>query len=209
MKLARFWWTLLAADVATGLVISFTLAIVDPSPVGQPGTSVLRFFSYFTNESNIFVLSAVIPLAMNPLHDGRIWRVIRVMSLVGITITGLVYGIVLAPTSHPHGFGVGSNILLHYVSPIMSIGGWLRFGPRSRITLRTLGEALVWPLAWVGYILAQGPATAWYPYDFLNVIVHGYARVAVNLAVILLLSMVILGLLLLGDRRLRANMQTA
>ena len=205
MRLARFWWTLLVADVATGVLINFILAIVQPSPAGQPGTSVIRFFSYFTEESNFFVLAAAIPLAMNPLHDGRVWRIIRVMSLLGITITALVYWIVLAPTSHPQGFGVGSNLLLHYMSPVMAVGGWLLFGPRPRIALRTLAEAIIWPVLWIAYILAQGPATGWYPYDFLNVTVHGYAQVAVNLLVIFLLAMVILALLLLGDRRLAAS----
>ena len=205
MRLAQLWWTLLVADVATGVLINFILAIVQPSPVGQPGTSVLRFFSYFTEESNFFVLAAAIPLAINPQHDGRIWRVIRVMSLLGITITALVYWVVLAPTSHPQGFGVGSNLLLHYVSPVMAVGGWLLFGPRPRVALRSLAEAIIWPLFWIGYILAQGPATGWYPYDFLNVTAHGYARVGVNLLAIFVLAMVILALLLLGDRRLAAS----
>ncbi|MBV9099844.1 MAG: Pr6Pr family membrane protein [Candidatus Dormibacteraeota bacterium] len=200
MRLARFWWTLIAIDVATGVVINFILAIVEPSPAGQIGTSLLRYFSYFTEESNIFVLAATIPLAMDPQHDGRAWRVLRVMSLLGITITGLVFAIVLAPTSHPHGAGVASNLMLHYISPVGSIAGWLLFGPRPRIALRTLAQAIIWPLLWVGYILAQGPATGWYPYDFLNVTVHGYGRVGINLAFILILSVVILALLRLGDR---------
>ncbi len=202
MRLARVFWTLLALDVAVGLVINLILAIVQPSPAGEVGTSLIRFLSYFTEESNLFVLAAVAPLATDPQRDGSAWRILRVMSLLGITITGLVYGIVLAPTSHPHGVAAIANVLLHYVSPVMMIGGWLAFGPRPRVTASTLAAALLWPLLWIGYILAQGTATNWYPYNFLNVTLHGYATVAWNLAVILILGIVILALIWLGDRRL-------
>ncbi len=202
MRLARVFWTLLALDVAFGLVINLILAIVQPSPAGEVGTSLIRFFSYFTEESNLFVLAAVAPLATDPQRDGPAWRILRVMSLLGITITGLVYGIVLAPTSHPHGVAAVANVLLHYVSPVMMIGGWLAFGPRPRVTASTLAAALLWPLLWIGYILAQGTATNWYPYNFLNVTLHGYATVALNLAVILILGIVILALIRLGDRHL-------
>lgn len=200
--LRRVLWTLVAVDVAVGLLIDLVVAIVQPTPPGEVGTSLVRLFSYFTIESNIIVLASTLPLARDPRFDGARWRVLRVMALLGITITGLVYWIVLAPTSHPQGASVVANICLHYVSPLGTVGGWLLLGPRPRMSMRTAVLAMVWPVLWIGYTRAHGAASGWYPYNFINVTAHGYAAVGVNIAAIFVLGLVLLALFRLGDRLL-------
>lgn len=201
---ARLLWTVIALVVALGLVIDIAVAIVQPDPPGNVGTSLIRLFSYFTVESNIIVLATTIPLARNPLHDGDTWRVWRVMALLGITITALVYWIVLAPTSHPQGASAVSNICLHYISPVGTVGGWLVFGPCPRMTLRVLRRALAWPILWVVYTLIHGAVSGWYPYDFINVKVHGGAAVAVNVVAIFVLGIALLAIFQVIDGRRRA-----
>ena len=203
MSPARAVWLIVALAAAVGLAIDITLAITSPDdPPGDVGTSLVRLFSYFTVESNIFVLATTIPLVRNPHHDGHAWRVFRVMALLGITITALVYWIVLAPTSHPQ--SMLSNICLHYISPIGSVGGWLLFGPWPRMTLRVLRRALVWPILWVVYTLIHGAVSGWYPYDFINVKVHGDAAVAVNVVAIFVLGIALLAIFQVIDGRRRA-----
>jgi TRAP-type C4-dicarboxylate transport system permease small subunit len=65
--------------------------------------------------------------------------------------------------------------------------------------------ALVWPLAWIGYTLAHGAATGWYPYDFLDVSALGYAVALRNLAFVVLLAAAFLLLFRFVDRRLPAT----
>lgn len=38
------------------------------------------------------------------------------------------------------------------------------FGPRPRIEVRTIALAMLWPVAWIVYILIYGAITKWYPY---------------------------------------------
>lgn len=199
---ARAVWLIVALAAAIGLVIDIALAISSPDdPPGDVGTSLVRLFSYFTVQSNIFVLATTVPLVRNPRHDGDAWRVFRVMALLGITITALVYWIVLAPTSHPQ--SMVSNICLHYISPVGTVGGWLVFGPRPRMSLRVLRLALVWPVLWVVYTLLHGAASGWYPYDFINVTAHGYGTVTVNIVAIFVLGIVLLVIFRAVDRTRR------
>jgi len=96
-----------------------------------------------------------------------------------------------------------TNNVFPYIVPIMMVLGWLLLGPRRRSERRTVGLAILWAVAWIGYILIYGGISKWYPYPFLDAITHGYGRVIANaLAVVAVLAVV---LYWLGDRRLPAT----
>jgi hypothetical protein len=172
---------------------------------GAPtATRVLRVVSFFTIQSNI--LSAVVSaqLARNPDRDGRVWRAVRLAALFGITVTGIVYGTILAKIHEPHGWQeTSTNTVFHYIVPIMMVVGWLLFGPRRRIEGRTIALSMLWPVAWFTYILIYGRITKWYPYPFVDVITHGYGRVVVNAVLVVAVLFGVTSLYWLGDRRLR------
>ena len=54
----------------------------------------------------------------------------------------------------------------------------LRSGPRPRIDRRCIALSFSFPFAWVCYTLIRGAIWKWYPYPFIDVAAHGYARVA-------------------------------
>lgn len=203
---ARGWWAVLTVVVAASVMSEFVLHLTDPedASLGIAGR-IVRFFSYFTIQSNLLVLASVLPLVRDPDHDGPLWRVVRLASLLGISITGIVYAVVLAPLHDPQALDRWINAGEHYVSPVMTVVGWLLFGPRPRITTGVVLRALVWPVAWMTWILAQGAVTGWYPYDFLDVSVQGYAVALRNLAFVVLLALAFLLVLRLVDHRLEAT----
>jgi len=132
------------------------------------GTRLVRFFSYFTIQSNILTLVAAATLMMRPQRDGRGWRVLRLDALLGIVITGLVFDLLLANEVQLTGLGRALTLGFHYISPWGALLGWLLFGPRPRIDWRTLGLAFVWPVLWIAYTFAHGAISGWYPYPFLD-----------------------------------------
>ena len=116
------------------------------------------------------------------------------------------YSTVLAKVHEPHGWQeTSTNTVFHYIVPIMMVHGWLLFGPRPRIERRTIALAILWPVAWAGYILIYGAITKWYPYPFVDVITHGYGRVIVNAAEVVAVLLVVTLLYWLGDQRLPAS----
>jgi hypothetical protein len=156
------------------------------------GALTLRHLSYFTMQSNLLVLAAALPLIRDPHHDGPVWRVVRLASLLGITITALVFLLILAPTYHPEGIGRFTNVGLHYLSPILAIGGWLLFGPWGPVSRAAVVPVLAWPLLWTVWTFIHGAATGWYPYDFLNVDALGYPAALRNVAIITAIAVALL-----------------
>jgi hypothetical protein len=202
-RAARAWWAALVVLVALSLTTEFVLSIAAPADESTGvATRIVRFFSYFTTQSNLLVLAAAVPLARRPDHDGRRWRVVRLASLLGITVTGLVYVAVLAPLYDPQGIHAWTNAGQHYLSPVLVVLGWILLGPRPRITGAVVGRALVWPMAWMGYTLAHGAVTGWYPYDFLDVGALGYGTALRNQAFVVLLAVGFLLLFWFVDRTL-------
>ena len=190
---SRLWNLALALIVLAAFVLQIGLLLSGGQDVNAAqattvvplSTRFVRFFSYFTVESNLLVLLSAATLALNPQRDGALWRVLRLDALLGIAVTGVVFTTVLSGLVQHSGIGTWVNAGFHYVSPLMALLGWLLFGPRPRIDTRTLLLAFAWPVAWLVYTLIRGAITAWYPYPFLNAHELGYARVAVNIAVIL------------------------
>ncbi|MFZ3573123.1 Pr6Pr family membrane protein [Streptomyces sp. BH097] len=202
---------MLAVVVAAALITQLVLLFSGGSAAGAGDTTgddagaltrLVRMLSYFTIQSNILVLICSLSLVLRPGRDGPVWRVLRLDTLLGITITGLVFAIVLAPQIHLEGISLWITVGLHYVAPPMTLVGWLLFGPRGRIDGVSVGWAFVWPALWIAYTLVHGAVTDWYPYPFLDVHARGYGLALRNIAGVLVVAGVLAWLFAWIDRRL-------
>jgi hypothetical protein len=162
-RVSSLWYLILFAVSATGVIWQLVLFLQGVGVVtgagGQlPGhlTLLVRFFSYFTTEANILVAVTSAPLVLRPGHDGPVWRVLRLNALFGITVTGVVYSTLLRGIVELHGAAAFTNTLVHYLSPLLAVVGWLIFGPRPRITENTLMLSLIWPVLYVAWTFAHG-----------------------------------------------------
>lgn len=201
-------WHLLTALVATFAVV-FQLALVwqgsvildetDPPALGE---RLIRFISYFTILSNILVVWVTFTLALGRDDDSDGWRTLRLTSLIGIAVTGLVHWFLLRPLLDLDGADFVADKLLHLVVPLLALIGWLVFGPRGRIVARDVWRALVFPIVWLVYTLVRGAISGWYPYPFLDVDEQGYAAVAVACLGVALLFVALAALAWKGDERL-------
>jgi uncharacterized membrane protein len=212
---ARAWHATIALVVLAGLAVQLAIA-VDVSahpPAHAVGTlagtalagRIVRVFSFFTIQSNVLAGIVSAQLALRPDRDGPVWRVARLDALVGITVTGIVYSTVLARIHEPKGWEqVSTNIAFHYVVPVLMVLGWLLLGPRPRVDWSVVRWSLVWPLLWGAYTVIHGELSNWYPYPFVDVASHGYARVVSNALIVTLVLGTVAVLFGVGDRRLRA-----
>ncbi|MEP6760992.1 MAG: Pr6Pr family membrane protein [Sporichthyaceae bacterium] len=184
MTAAKVFHGITALVVVAALVGEFVHVARGPALTDDADAAVriLRYFSFFTVQSNILVAVTSIALARRPDRDEAWFRWMRLAALIGITITGIVYVTLLAPIHDPEGTAKLTNAGVHYFSPLASVVGWVFFGPRPRISWRTVFLVLVWPVAWLTYTLVHGKVgyNHWYPYPFVDVGVHGYGKVALN-----------------------------
>ena len=129
------------------------------------------------------------------------WRVLHADALLGIIITGVVFGTVLAGQVHHHGIGTWVNAGFHYFAPAWALAGWLLFGPghgwtgqrSAGFSGRCCGSPTRSPTA-------RRPAG--YPYPFLAAHVHGYGITFRNTAAVIVLTLVLAGILRVLDQRL-------
>jgi hypothetical protein len=204
---ARVWHLITAAVVLFAVTMQLSLVIADvnigfgdgPTPLNR---RIIEFFSYFTIQANILVGIATGMLAVNPQRNSAPWRVLRVASMFGITVTLLIYHVLLSSLAVFEGMAAVSNIALHYVVPILAIIGWLVFGPRDRITGKTLIWAAIWPAAYMVYTYFHGALSGFYPYPFVNVERLGLGTVLVNAVGITVLLVAVGALYWLLDRLL-------
>lgn len=137
-----------------------------------PTMSWWNFFSYFTILSNVLVLIINLDLARNPAgRQSTLWRVLRLNAVVNISVTGLIAFTLLRRLPEVQalvGLGRLSDTLLHYVVPILTVLGWLLFGPRPKFTIQTVWLSLIFPATWLVYTLIRGAVVTWYPYPFVD-----------------------------------------
>jgi len=168
----------------------------EPGAAGIVGRTI-DYFSYFTILSNIVVVIVATLLWRNPERRSGIFRVLRMDSLIMITVTGLIFAIVLAPDADLRGWQYLSNTLEHYITPVLTVLVFLLIGPRGLFRISTVFLALIVPMIWVGYTLIRGAVIDSYPYGFIDVGIHGYGTVTINLIGIVIFG-IVLGLIFLG-----------
>lgn len=138
--------------------------------------SGLQAFKYFTIQSNIAV--ALLSLAgMILMLSGRAvpnwWYAVRFVGAVAITLTGVVFCFVLAPTMGRYAWRI-HNVLTHVVVPVAAVVDFFLSAARSQLRKRSVFLVTIPPLAYALYA-GIGYLRGWefgqgihYPYFFLN-----------------------------------------
>jgi hypothetical protein len=201
---ARIWRATFAVVGWAALALQYLLIIGPGAPGAIPGLT-LNFFSYFTILTNVLAaLALTAPLIRADSRLGR-WSAsegVRAAIAMYIAVVGLTYHVLLSHAWEPQGLAWLTNALLHYVMPTAVVLDWLLFTPKGRLRWIDAVKWLGFPLVYVGWTLAHGYASGWWPYWFLNVPALGWAKAGFWAGVMLALFLGI-GLVLVGlDRTL-------
>ena len=76
--------------------------------------------------------------------------------------------------------------MLHTLSPILGVAGWLVFGPRGQTSIRVVWWTTAYVAAYGLFSMIRGAIVDFYPYPFMDAQTHGYPRVIVNLILVAL-----------------------
>lgn len=218
----RFLYLFNAISALIGFVIQFVINFFDLVPVedefptllgghtagvaGAPGR-LADSFSYFTIWSNLMVLGVMFALYQNPKKDSFRFRTLRLDSVLMITVTGVVYHILIAPYYPPISWNRYSDVFLHTITPALTVVIWFIAGPRGWVNLKVVFAAMLIPIGWLGYTLLRGLVISRYPYDFLDVITLGYLPVIITVVVLILIGLIVALLYFAADKLLTKRNQ--
>ena len=180
--------------VQLALVIHGQPVLIESTNTTPLAERLLRFFSYFTIQSNLLAAATALSLITRPDRDGRTWRILRAAAVIGMTVTFATYVVVLRPIVHLEGTAKLTDIGFHYVAPALTIAGWLLFGPWPRFDVVSLVRVIAWPFSYLIYVLVLGAVSGWYPYPFIDVTKLGYPRALLNAFVVTLLLFVVVAI---------------
>lgn len=171
------------------LALQLYVLFVNATALGRtPAGIVVQFFSYFTILSNILVVLCY----LGARFGGRLGQFFAGMGVktaiaLYIAIVGLVYVIVLRPLWNPEGLAKLADVALHYVTPLVYLAYWLVFVDKAKLRYADVAAWLIFPIAYCAYALVRGAFVAIYPYPFLEANKIGYAHVAMNILVLVVL----------------------
>lgn len=135
-----------------------------------------RVFMFFTIQSNILialisVIGAVLLLRRKPA--GTAWYVIKLVGTVSITLTGVVFAVLLAPILGKAAWNL-QNTLTHVAVPVAAVADYFVSASGAPVRKRSVWFVLIPPFLYVIYA-AIGYVNGWefvkgkiYPYFFLN-----------------------------------------
>ncbi|MFG1643634.1 Pr6Pr family membrane protein [Amycolatopsis sp. NPDC049252] len=202
-KLTRATFAVIAVVALTGLVSQVIATAGDTT--GQYRTAAARIANmlcFFTIDSNLLVFATSLLVALGAARVTGPFRVFWLDALAGIIVTGIVYQVALAGLYELHGLSLFADTMLHKVTPIVFVLGWLVAGPRGSLTWPTVWWSLVYPAVWLAFTLVRGAITGFYPYPFVNASALGYGRVTLNCIAIGVFFTVLAAGVFLVDRSL-------
>ena len=164
---------------------------------------------YFTTWSNIVVAITLTLLYLNPERTGRIFSRLRNTGLLMITMTMVLYHLLLAdPSRSPESWHAVSNLLQHYITPMVTILVWAIAGPRGQLRFSDTFAVFIIPIVYLAYTLLHGAIASVYPYPFFDVISRGYVSVLIWMGIVIVSGYVV-ALIYYGAERLLSRRSKA
>lgn len=177
----RVWFGLTAVVVAFGIAVNVGVAATNTGGFFTTAPArVFNVFCFFTILSNLIVGVTSLLLAIDPRRTSTTFDTFRLIGIVAIVITGIVYHVALRSLFDLESWALVGDVIVHTVVPILAIVTWLAYGPRGRTSRPIMWRSLLFPLAWFAFTLLRGPLTDSYPYPFVDVTRLGYPRVLGN-----------------------------
>ena len=200
----RIFRGLIALAAFGGVGIQLWIFLDSPD-FASPLLAVWRMLAFFTILTNLMVgiVSAVSAIAPGSA-SGRLLAGANTRAgvVLYIGLVGVIYHLLLAGLWDPQGWQKIADQLLHTATPVMMATAWIFFDAKKELTLKALPQIIVYPVAYTVYALIRGAVDGFYPYPFIDVAEHGYARVLMNVAGLTAAFLFAGGLLILTGKAL-------
>ena len=181
------------------LAVALQLYLIILNRVASFPETIVRFFSFFTVQTNILVAICFTFLWLKPKSKWGLFfskpKNATAITLY-ITIVGFVYNTILRFLWAPVGLQKVVDELLHSVIPVLVLLHWILFIPKKALGFKNIFPWLIFPSVYLVYTLIRGVFFNFYPYPFIDVNLLGYKAVLLN-SFFMLLAFLFFGTLLI------------
>ncbi len=203
LKLNSRFFAIIAIVGWFAVVLQLYLIIINR--VVSLSETIVRFFSFFTIQTNILVAVCFTFLWLKPKSKCGLFfskpKNTTAITLY-ITIVGLVYNAILRFLWAPTGSQKVVDELLHLVIPILVLLYWILFVPKKTLEFKDIFPWLIFPAVYLVYTLVRGAFFSFYPYPFIDVILLGYDKVLIN-SFFMLLAFLFFGTLFISIGKIK------
>lgn len=181
---------------------------------------ILATLSYYTVLSNLFVLLLFIYIVyLYDIKQQQIptsYSILKGSATVGIFLTFIIYHFVLRPVLISSGFEYSpysiSDLLVHYLVPIMTLLDYLLFDEKGNYQKSFIKFWMIFPIAYVVYVYLYGglggtfPSYDYessFPYFFLDYQTYGWTVLLFIIGIALFYLLLCIALYFLDNRILK------
>lgn len=174
--------------------------------------------TFYTFESNTLVFLFYLFLLIQMFRNGKNTKAdeyyrFKACVTINITLTFLVYAILLAPSVSPEKMFTADNLLLHYIVPVLCIVDWLIFDKKGKYRITDPFLWSVFPIGYCIFALVKGAVfrvpipdekNSPFPYFFLNIDKIGWGGF-IKYLIIILTAYILIGYVMLLLKKKKKN----
>jgi len=163
------WWPLVIVTIGSIGILAYIIDDAFFSELVNPLGS-LRLFKYFTMLSNLIAVIYFWLIFTNrtQLKYGWFDRMLGGI-VIYVTITFLIYAVLLESTYEVRGLDFIGNTCLHYLNPLLIIGYLGVYRKDFNFSRKDIGLWIVFPLLYLVFLVVHGLFTGDYLYPFFQV----------------------------------------
>ena len=171
------------------LLISHILSSTSPTNVSLTLIERnVRIYRYFTNQTNLMViiwLAFAIIWSSDPNKMQKLKGRLKGAITLYISVTFIIFAIVLSPLYHPTGIEGIINLNLHYIIPVAFIIDWF-ITEGNNYQWKHILYWLIYPICYLVFALIHGATTGDYIYPFLNPEALGTSGLVISIAALII-----------------------
>ena len=129
-----------------------------------------RLYRTFSMQTNLFVvlwLSVALFWRMDKTKLNKIMGKVKGALTLYITVTFIIYAVILSPLHQPTGLGVFTNLMIHYIMPLAFIGDWI-ITESNNYEWNFIPIWFVYPISYLCFAVIHGFTVGSFIYPFLN-----------------------------------------
>jgi len=186
---------------------TFIASAVDYALNFGPILEWFNSFKTFTYQTNLMVaiwLTLAILWHNKPETLEKISGPLEGALTLYITMTFIFFAVFLSPLYQPTGFAAFSNLVLHYITPIAFIVGWILTETKLRYKWSYLPYWIIYPLCYLVFVFIHGTFTGNYLYFFLDINALGILGYTLFISILITVG-IVLGCLYIAINRKRTK----